>query len=304
MGWNTGITDPSGTLLYKAGTYEVTVETELNGMKDNYRDPAGAEYIGKTVAYPQPVTIGSDTISITVNKASLVRSNQFSVTLRGMPGRVYVVWVENTGQMTGLPQDQPPTILPSQSGLRSDPVWGPYQFGGYQFQGSGGRTVQEDVPSSPANGTPYYGRVSLSTTGSRTIQWQTSSGTKDQKYTIRAERGPPGPDGLPEIFSMVTKYSTAEVDVVIGKGEVTIIAEGDQSSPVLGKVVADAVSETTSGPVTPRPTTLPAIPEDTLSPLPTQSQMTSPIPSPAIGLEFWTTLTGIGSVAFLFIRRS
>jgi hypothetical protein len=273
-------------------------------MKDNYRDPDGMEYIGKTVAYPQPVTIGSDTISITVNKASVVRGNQFSVTLRGMPGMVYIVWIENTGHMTGSRQDQPPTLLPSQSGLRSDPAGGPYQFGGYQFQGGGGRTVQEDVPSSPANGTIYYGRVSLSTTGSRTIQWQTTSETKDRKYTIRAERGPPGPNALPDIFSKVTKYSTAEVDVMIGKGAVTIIAEGDQSSPVSPEIAPDAVSEMNSVPATPLPPTLPpAIGEATLSPSPTQSPTTSLIPSPAIGLDFWLALTGIVVVAFLVIRR-
>lgn len=306
MGWNTGITDPSGTLLYKPGIYEVTVETDLNGMKDNYRDPDRMEYMGKTVAYPQPVTIGSDTISITVSKTSVVRGNQFSVTLMGMPGTVYIVWVENTGHMTGgLPQDQPPTLLPSQSGLRSDPASGPYQFGGYQFQGGGGRTVQEDVPSSPANGTIYYGRVSLSTTGSRTIQWQTNSGTKDRIYTIRVERGPPGPNGLPDIFSTLTKYSTAEVDVVIEKGAVTISAEGDQSSPVSWEVAPDAVSETTSVPATSLPTTLPPTPQEiTNSPSPTQFPATSPIPSPAIGLDFWLALTGIVVVAFLVIHRS
>jgi hypothetical protein len=305
MGWNTGIADPSGTLLYKPGTYEVTVETELNGMKDNYRDPDGTEYIGKTVAYPQPVTIGSDTIAITVNKASVVRGNQFSVTLRGMPGTVYIVWVKNTGHMTGLAQDQPPTLLPSQSGLRSDPAGGPYQFGGYQFQGGGGRTVLEDVPYSPANGTLYYGRVSLSTTGSRTIQWQTTSGTKDRTYTFRAERGPPGPNGLPDIFSTVTKYSSAEVDAIIGKGAVTIIAEGEQSSPVSLEAAPGVVSETISVPSTSLPTTLsPPIREATPSPSPTPSPPSPLIPNTAIGLDFWLALTGIVLVAFLVIRRS
>jgi hypothetical protein len=304
-GWNTGITDPSGTLLYKSGLYEVTVETNLNGVKDNYKDQDGADYIGKTVAYPQPVTIGSDSIAVTASKTEVVRGNQFSVTLKGMPGTVYIVWVENTGQMTGLSQDQPPYLLTSQSGLRSDPENGPYQFGGYQFQGGNGRTVKEDVPASPANGTIYYGRVSLSTTGSRTIQWQTTSGTKDRKYTIHVERGPPGPDGLPDIFSTVTEYSTAEVDILVEKGAVTIIAEGDHSSHVSENDIPDTIPVTASNPPTSLPTTLPPdTPVTSMSPLPILSPTPSPTPTVASGFDIWIGMAGLGSVVFLVSRRS
>jgi hypothetical protein len=304
-GWNTGLTDPSGTLLYKSGLYEVTVETYLNGVKDNYKDQDGADYIGKTVAYPQPVTIGSDSIAVTASKTEVVRGNQFSVTLKGMPGTVYIVWVENTGQMTGLSQDQPPYLLSSQSGLRSDPENGPYQFGGYQFQGGNGRTVKEDVPASPANGTIYYGRVSLSTSGSRTIQWQTTSGTRDRKYTIHAERGPPGPDGLPDIFSTVTEYSTAEVDVLVEKGSVTIIAEGEQISHEFENELPDTSSETAPVTPTPFPTTLPPLtPPTSMSPLPTPSPTPSPTPTIASGFDIWIAMAGLGSVVFLVSRRS
>src|SRR5690606_4537231 len=111
------------------------------------------------------------------SESTIVRGNQFSITLRGMPSEVYIIWVENTGHMTGLSKDQPPTLRATQSGLRFDPASGPYTFGGYQFQGGNGRTVKEDVPLSPVNGTLYYGRVSLSSTGSRTIGWQTTSDT-------------------------------------------------------------------------------------------------------------------------------
>lgn len=304
-GWNTGVTDPSGTLLYKSGVYEVTVETDLNGMKDNYKDRDGADYVGKTVAYPKPVTIGSDSLAITASRTSVTRGNQFSVTLKGMPSTMYIVWVENTGQMTGLSRDQPPYLLPSQSGLRSDPESGPYQFGGYQFQGGNGRTVKEDVPESPGNGTIYYGRVSLSSTGSRTLQWQTTSGTRDRKYTIHAERGPPGPDGLPDIFSTVTKYSTAEVDVLVEKGAVTIIAEKDQGSHDTEEELPGTIIVTASVPPTGLPTTPPAdIPSIIMTPVPTSSPTTSPTPTPASGFDFWIALTGLGAVVFLINRRS
>lgn len=304
-GWNTGITDPSGTLLYKSGVYEVTVETELNGIKFNYKDPDGADYIGKTVTYPKPVTIGSDSIAVTASRTSVVRGNQFSVTLEGMPGTVYIVWVENTGQMTGLSQDQPPYLLPSQSGLRSDPENGPYQFGGYQFQGGNGRTVRDDVPASPANGTIYYGRVSLSTTGTRTIQWQTTHQTKDRSFTIHVERGPPGPNGLPEIFSSVTRYSAAEVDILVEKGAITIIAEGDHSSHESENELPDITPVTASLRPTSLPTTLPPdTPAIIVSPLPTPSTTPSLTPPPARGFDFWIALAGLGSVVFLISRRS
>jgi hypothetical protein len=51
-GWNTGVTDSSGTRVYKTGLYEATLECNLNGMKDNYKDPTGADYIGKLPRIP------------------------------------------------------------------------------------------------------------------------------------------------------------------------------------------------------------------------------------------------------------
>ena len=34
---------------YRAGDYKVWAESNLNGMKDNYKDPSGADYTGKTI---------------------------------------------------------------------------------------------------------------------------------------------------------------------------------------------------------------------------------------------------------------
>jgi PGF-CTERM protein len=229
VGWNTGITDASGAKIYKTGSYEVTMECNLNNMKDNYKDPTGADYVGKTVSYPHPVNIISDTLAITANNISLVRGTQFSVTIIGQPSAVYLIWVKNTGQMTGLPQDQPPFLLPSQADLENDPMDGPYDYGGYQFEGGNGRTVREGIPASPANGTAYYGLMTLEDTGTWTIGWQTTQDTADQKYTVHVERGPPGPNGLPDIFSGITEYKSADVDIQVEKGTVTVVAAGDQS---------------------------------------------------------------------------
>ncbi len=302
-GWNTGVTDSSGTLIYGPGLYEVTVETNLNGIKENYRDPAGADYIGKTIAYPQLVTIGSDTLTLTASDSPIVRGNQFSVTLRGMPSEVYIIWVENTGHMTGLSKDQPPTLRATQSGLRFDPVSGPYTFGGYQFQGGNDRTVKEDVPTSPVNGTLYYGRVSLSSTGSRTIGWQTTSDTKDRTYTIRAERGPPGPNGLPDIFSKVTDYVSAQVNIEIKKGSVTIVADRETSVPESEEVLPD-ITPITVSPTVHHETMSTAIPETRISTVSTPFPTLPPVPTSSGGLGPGIVLASLVMLVLFFYRRS
>ena len=44
---------------YRAGTYRVWAESNLNGMKDNYRDPSGADYTGRTITGQYTLTIGT-----------------------------------------------------------------------------------------------------------------------------------------------------------------------------------------------------------------------------------------------------
>ena len=45
---------------YKTGEYKVWAESNLNGMKDNYKDPSGADYTGKTITSQYSLTIGQD----------------------------------------------------------------------------------------------------------------------------------------------------------------------------------------------------------------------------------------------------
>jgi hypothetical protein len=321
LGWNTAVTDPSGTAIYKNGIYEVTLESDLNGIKDNYRDPDGEDYIGKTVTYAHPVSIVSDSIALTASTASLTRGNQFLITIDGMPSAAYLIWVENTGQMTGLPGDRPPFLLPSQSGLKRDPAGGPYTYGGFQYQGGAGQTVQEDVPAYPDNGTIYYGLVTLKDTGSRTLAWQTTAETKDRAYTIRVERGPPGPDGLPPAFTDATEYRTAQVEIRVGKGAVTIAASGGQGPPLEQMdLLPDSGSVTGTVSPTPLPgATRPATPEDTPdlppkatlpdNPSMTETPITKPthsassLPTRAPGFCGIIAMAGLGVVAFFQDRR-
>ena len=47
--WSTGVTS-AGQSVYLTGNYSVFAESQLNGMKDNYKDSSGADYTGKTVS--------------------------------------------------------------------------------------------------------------------------------------------------------------------------------------------------------------------------------------------------------------
>lgn len=243
LNWTTDASDSTGQQAYPAGTYQVYVESYMNGMYDNYKS-GGAAYTGKTVAETQTVTIVSNTVKIEANKDSVVRSKQFSVTITGKPNTFYHVWVKGTSTMSGGYDDQPPMFAQNQAGV-TNATWagegqpvgdntpvgttGPFPelIGGYQYQNGGNsRTIWTDVAHGTdvttrnvlLNGTRVYANVSMSSSGTRTIAFTTTNWTKAQKYTIRVE----------QYFGAVG-YKSDEVDVKVEKGAVTIVAAGDQS---------------------------------------------------------------------------
>jgi trimeric autotransporter adhesin len=105
QGWNTGASS-SGNKVYKAGKYLVTVESNVNHIKDNL----GA-ISGKTVSSQRTVTIASDTLKITTNKDTITRGNGFAVTITGAPNTHYNLFVKSVGS------DTPPYISGSQEGV-------------------------------------------------------------------------------------------------------------------------------------------------------------------------------------------
>jgi PGF-CTERM protein len=228
-GWNTGVTDSSGSKLYKTGTYTVSAELNLNAIKDNYKAPDGTDYTGKTVTTLNTVAVTSDTVKIEASKDTVVRGNQFSVTVTGRPNEFYYVWVKGTSGKTD-PTKQPPQIARNQDSVYMDPPCGSgfpttgvptppaNPVGDYVYEGGAGRTIQQDVPqtTNPPS-CSYYAGIKTSSTGTRTIGFLTGADTDDQKYTIRVENNFAG------------QYFSDEVDVKIEKGTVTIVAAGDQS---------------------------------------------------------------------------
>ena len=223
----------------------------MNNMLNNYLN-GGAQYTGKTVSAAATVTIASNTVSLSANKDSVVRSKPFSVTITGRPNTVYHLWIKGTSTMDGSYDNQPPMIAPYQSGVTLDNAsWvGEYgvapdsafksgENGNYQYQNGGGASILSDVaPNAKAwagfpavtitgdvenqyaqlgNGTFEYANVSLADSGTRTVQFLTTNWTKAQQYTIRVEQNFSG------------QFKSDEVTVQVAKGAVTIVAAGDQS---------------------------------------------------------------------------
>jgi trimeric autotransporter adhesin len=217
-GWNTAAEDKYNNRLYKAGVYTVWVECNANAMKDQYKAPDGSDYTGKTISAVKSVQIATDQVKIEANKDTVVRGNPFSITITGVPNAEYIVWVKGTNSMTGASGDQPPMILTAQDGAKQDDPAGPYEIGKYQYEGGAGKSVKQDVPDDPDyHGTKCYAQVKLNSSGTRTVEFKTTKDTKDKKYTVRVER------------KSGNQYKSDEVDIKVEKGDVTIVAAGDQS---------------------------------------------------------------------------
>ena len=218
-GWDTTFTE-AGSRLYKAGTYTISAELILNRIKDNYKAPDGTDYTGKTVSALKTVAITGDTVKIEASKDTVVRGNQFSVTVTGRPNEQYYLWVKGTSGMTD-PTKLPPQIAPNQDGVARDApaacaALPPGAIGNYQYEGGAGQTICTAVSSVP-NSQAYYARITTSSTGTRTVGFTTGPDTDDRKYTIRVEN----------LFA--GQFRSDEVHVNVEKGTVTVVAAGDQS---------------------------------------------------------------------------
>jgi PGF-CTERM protein len=98
----------------------------------------------------------------------------------------------------------------------------------YLYQNGGGRNVTQD---SYGDGTNFaYAQIQLSTSGTRTIEYTTTSNTKAQKYTVRVETNNFGTGlGNTSADYLNGDFKGDEVDVKVEKGAVTVVAAGDQS---------------------------------------------------------------------------
>ncbi len=195
--WGTGY-KPGTSNFYAAGTYEVWVESNLNGMKDNL-----GSVTGQTVSTHHTITIADNQATITANTDTVVRGNEFSISISGRPNGVYALWVSGTGgQTTGAP-----IIKDGQAGVSV----GAANVGTFVYSGTGATpTVASD-----SKGTQQYASVTLDDSGKRTVGISTDANTDDKTYTFRVSD-----------LTDNTIYDTVKVSVT--KGAVTVDAEGSK----------------------------------------------------------------------------
>jgi PGF-CTERM protein len=203
-----------GQPVYTPGTYTVWADSLLNNMKENYKDASGAAYTGKTTSQVRTVTLVSDTVKITVNKDSVVRSKPFTVTIVGKPGAYYCLWIKGASTLDSALDDQPPLLASFQAGVTANEAT---YCGVYVPQNLGHSIITDTAHGTDANNALRYANVSMSAAGTRTVGFDTNNFTKAQKYTIRVEQ------------NMSGQIKSDQVDVKVEKGAVTVVAAGDQS---------------------------------------------------------------------------
>jgi trimeric autotransporter adhesin len=172
--WKTDAKTSGGQRIYQNGIYSVYAECNLNGMKDNYK------VTGKSVSETQTVTLGSDTLQIESNKATVVRGKSFAITLTGQPSTDYVLFMKSISPTA----DNAPNFILYQEGVN---------------------TISKNAST-----------VTTDSSGVRIVEFSTSSDTKEQKYTIRAE-------------SLTGTIRTDEITVSVTKGGMTLVASGNQN---------------------------------------------------------------------------
>ncbi|KUK99069.1 MAG: hypothetical protein XE11_2796, partial [Methanomicrobiales archaeon 53_19] len=217
----------TGNAEYSRGTYTVKVDCNANSMNDNY------DVGGKTVSKSYSITISDDDLIITSNMDTVVRNNDFAVTIEGRPSTDYVLWVKGT---SNLAANEVPAIKDGQDGVSkddgvgvTDANWRGYVAGEYIF--SAGNDVAGDTPT-----VNQYAMVNTNSAGKRTVGFSTTPTTKDQSFTIRVDRyaaiipaNPGAPRGGWPAVVAGPSGDNDEVKVRVEKGDVTITASGDRS---------------------------------------------------------------------------
>jgi PGF-CTERM protein len=203
-----------GSYIYPQGSYTFWAESDLNNMKDNYRN-AGADYTGKTISQTYTVSFTSNNLVLSQTKDTVTRGKTFAVTLTGDIYTDYVVWLHGTSEFDGISDkvdSLPPQIVTGQEGV----TVGSATAGNHPYHNShDNETVADDTPNWTGTGSPYYALVRTDSSGSATVEFTTTGKTKTQKYEIRAEL-------------LVDNTKNDEIDVTVEKGAVTIVAKGDQ----------------------------------------------------------------------------
>jgi S-layer glycoprotein len=200
---------------YKAGVYSFYAQVNLNSAKDNVGTVTG---VTKSKVYT--VEVGKDDVKVESNKDTVVRNNDFSITITGRPDEYYVLWVKGTSSVTA--PDTAPFVKPNQDKVFVAGTAAGDNAALYQFRA--GQTVANDVSIA---GGDCFAMVKLASSGSRTVGFGTDETTKDQTYTIRADYFTGNALAVPPVSVVANNPTYDTVKVKIEAGDITITTAGD-----------------------------------------------------------------------------
>ena len=162
-------------------------------------------------------TVQSSTLTLTAAKDSVIRSNPFTVTIKGEANTAYAIYIDNADA-----SDHAPTVAPGQVGWQVD-------FDGTATSYKGTETVVSSGAVFTTNAA-----------GERVVQYNTASNTNDKSYTIKVNAlnnsavniidayvDTVNYDADSVVYIDQSNYDTAKVKVEIGA--VTMSASGDGS---------------------------------------------------------------------------
>lgn len=208
-GWFTGAKGPSGgNYMYSTGVYQFKVSCLANKL--NLNSPTA-------VSLARNVEILPETLTITANTASIVRSKTFNLVINGRPNTWYYVYLKDCpATFDGKQCNQPPLIVDGQENVLFDTPYGNYTIGNTKtvpeccYPGS---TIRSIVPKDPYDGTRYYALVKTDDSGTKTINLQTSVDTAAAIFTYHAQG---------KTIDNRDIYTNPDATVTVTKGVVTI----------------------------------------------------------------------------------
>ncbi|WP_292382936.1 PKD domain-containing protein [Methanoculleus sp. UBA430] len=146
---------------------------------------------GQSATLPQGFTVRTPVaLTLTAGKDSVMRGNQFDLTVGGESGRTYFIYIKAAGD---TPPAAYPSIVSGQSGISSIGTSGP-------------RSVANATAASQAN-------VTVGSSGTRTIWFETNTSTRAQDYIIEA-------------IDWTDPSRSASATVSVERGAVTITSAG------------------------------------------------------------------------------
>ncbi len=176
-----------------AGTYTVLAKWADDSAGPG-TTPANDLYREAPDSNTNSFTVSTKAVSIESNKETVVRGNNFVTTISGESNHPYFVYVQSAGVTS---PNTYPLILDGQSGV----------------------VIQTSLPdyiTNEANATNTMARVTTTAGGTRPIEWNTTTSTKDTTYTIR----------VVDAAEDVTTRADDTVRVRVEKGRVNITPEG------------------------------------------------------------------------------